>query len=102
MSQPARPSGNQRWSARVPYASQLLVVHERAAWRTQLQDISEGGCATFRPTDCDLEVGLLVKLFFVDRPGRAIAIDARVARDDARSLGFEYHEPQTIPPAPLA
>ena len=33
--------------------------------------------------------------------GDAVAIDARVARDDARCLGFEYHEPQTVPPAPL-
>lgn len=90
---------NLRWSFRVPYASELLVVHGRCAWRTELQDISEGGCGVFLPEDCTLEVGVLVNLFFVDEPGRAPAIDARVARVDARSVGFEYLEPQAIPPA---
>lgn len=92
---------NQRTAARVPYASQLLVIHGQDAWCTELQDISEGGCGVFRPADCDLEVGLLVRLFFVDGPGRTVGINARVARDDRRSLGFEYHEPQHIPPAIL-
>lgn len=90
---------NERSSPRVPYASQLVVVHGPDAWRTELQDISEGGCGVFRPRDCDLEVGLLVRLFFINEPGRAVGIDARVARDDQRSLGFEYHEPQLIPPS---
>jgi hypothetical protein len=85
----------------MPYGLQLVVVHERAAWRTQLRDVSEGGCGAARPADCDLEIGLLVRLFFIDAPGRAIGIDARVARDDSRSLGFEYHEPQSVPPAPI-
>jgi hypothetical protein len=93
-------SSNQRWSPRVPYASQLLVVHDREAWSAELQDISEGGCGIFRPEACDLEVGLLVRLYFYDGPGYAVGVDARVARDDPRSLGFEYHEPQTIPPSP--
>jgi hypothetical protein len=98
MSQSIRESGNQRWSQRVPYASQLLVVHGREAWSAELQDISEGGCGIFRPSDCNLEVGLLVRLYFIDAPGLAVGVDARVARDDQRSLGFEYHELQTIPP----
>ena len=91
---------NQRFFPRVPYASELLVVNDREAWRTGLQDISEGGCSVFRPRDCDLAEGTLVRLFFVNGPGRSVAIDARVARDDDRCLGFEYHEPQSVPPAP--
>ncbi len=96
---PPSSGGNQRFFDRVPYAADLLVVHEREAWRTGLRDVSAGGCSAFRPADCDLEEGTLVRLFFVDGPGRAIGIDARVARDDPRSLGFEYHEPQPVPPA---
>ena len=92
---------NQRFFARVPYASELVVVNDREAWRTGLQDISEGGCSVFRPRDCDLVEGTLVRLFFVNGPGRSLAIDARVARDDERCLGFEYHEQQSIPPAPI-
>ena len=91
---------NQRFFARVPYASELVVVNDREAWRTGLQDISEGGCSVFRPRDCDLVEGTLVRLFFVNGPGRSLAIDARVARDDERCLGFEYHEHQSIPPTP--
>ncbi len=92
-------SDNQRFFPRVPYASELVVVSDREAWRTGLQDISEGGCSVFRPHDCDLVEGTLVRLFFINGPGRSFGIDARVARDDARCLGFEYHVPQAIPPA---
>lgn len=89
---------DQRYFRRVPYASELVVVHDREAWRTGLQDVSEGGCSAFRPRDCDLAEGALVRLFFVNGPGRAVGVDARVARDDARCIGFEYHEQQSIPP----
>ena len=99
MNQANQDFSNERSSPRVPYASQLMVVHGADAWRTELQDISEGGCGVFRPQDCDLEVGLLVRLFFIDEPGRAVGLDARVARDDQLSLGFEYHDPQSIPPS---
>ena len=91
---------NQRFSPRVPFASELVVVHDREAWRTGLQDVSEGGCSALRPRDCDLIEGALVRLFFVNGPGRAVGVDARVARDDPRCIGFEYHELQSIPPTP--
>jgi len=90
---------NQRSSPRVPYAAQMLVVRGGQAWLVELQDLSEGGCGIFRPTVCDLEVGHIVRLFFFDQPGPALGIDARVARIEARTLGFEYHEPQAVPPA---
>ncbi len=102
MNQSGYDPSNQRNSLRVPYASRLLVVHDRVAWRADLQDLSEGGCAVSRPEDCTLEIDALVRLFFVDSPGRTVGIDARVARDDSRSLGFEYHEPQIFPDAPDA
>lgn len=90
----------QRDADRVPYASDLIVLCGNEAWRTELLDVSEGGCGAFRPRDCTLEVDVLVRLFFMDGPGHAIGVDARVARDDGRGLGFEYLEPQAIPPQP--
>ena len=91
---------DQRFADRVPYASGLVVLHGNEAWRTALLDMSEGGCGAFRPLDCTLEVDVLVRLFFFAGPGRAIGVDARVARDDARGMGFEYLEPQAVPPQP--
>jgi c-di-GMP-binding flagellar brake protein YcgR len=98
MSSPDQSQSDLRWATRVPYASLLLVVRDGEAWRTELLDISEGGCSVFPPEQCSLEVGELVQLFFLDAPGRAVAINALVARNDQRSLGFEYHEPQSVPP----
>lgn len=91
---------DKRFADRVPFAAELLVVRDDAAWRAELTDLSAGGCGAFRPEDCDLEEDALVRLFFLAGPGRAVAVDARVARDDPRRLGFEYHEPQLVPPQP--
>jgi hypothetical protein len=93
---------DKRFDDRVPFAAELLVVRDDAAWRAELTDLSAGGCGAFRPADCDLEEDALVRLFFLAGPGRAVAVDARVARDDPRRIGFEYHEPQAIPPRPRA
>ena len=89
---------DKRFADRVPFAAELLVVREDEAWRAELTDLSAGGCGAFRPSDCDLEEGVLVRLFFMGEPGRAVVVNARVARDDPHRLGFEYHEPQQIPP----
>jgi hypothetical protein len=61
-------------------------------------DLSEGGCGVFRTPDCDLADAELVLLVFVEGPGRAVTVPARVARVSSGSVGFEYHEPQAIPP----
>ncbi len=91
--------GNQRSSPRVPYAARMMVVRGASAWLVELQDLSEGGCGIFRPSDCKLEVGDVVRLFFFEHPGPALGIDARVARVEPRTLGFEYHDIQSVPPA---
>jgi hypothetical protein len=93
-------AGDQRFAGRVPYASELIVLHGNEAWRTALLDVSAGGCGAFRPDDCTLEVDLLVRLFIMDGPGHAVGVDARVAREDDHGLGFEYLEPQALPPQP--
>lgn len=92
--------GEQRSTGRIPYAAHLVVVSGRHAWRAELTDVSEGGCGAFRPGDCDLEEGVLVQLYFLDETGHAEGVDARVARDHPRRLGFEYHEPRPLPPLP--
>lgn len=89
---------NARWSDRVPYAARAVVIRESQAWVGEVTDFSEGGCGLFRPADCDLDVAEIVRLVFFDESGPAVVVDARVARVENGSLGFEYHEPQSIPP----
>ena len=89
----------QRFSERVPYAAQVLVLRDGDAWLGEVKDLSEGGCGLFRTADCDLDVAEVVLLVFFELPGRAVTVPARVARVNSGSLGFEYHEPQTIPPS---
>jgi hypothetical protein len=88
----------QRFSERVPYAAQVLVLRGGDAWVGEVKDLSEGGCGLFRTPDCDLDVAEVVLLAFIDSPGRAVTVPARVARVSSGSLGFEYHEPQAVPP----
>lgn len=87
-----------RFSDRVPYAARVMVIRSAQAWVGEVKDLSEGGCGLFRPADCVLEVAQIVQLVFFDEPGPAVLVDARVARVEDGSLGFEYHEPQAVPP----
>ena len=91
---------NERWSDRVPFAAKVMVLRDERAWLCEVTDLSEGGCGLFRPADCTLEVAEIVRLVFFDEiePGPAVVVDARVARVENGSLGFEYHEPQSVPP----
>ena len=92
---------NARWSDRVPFAAKVMVLRDDQAWVGEVTDLSEGGCGLFRPADCSLEVAQIVKLVFFDeiQGGPAVVVDARVARVENGSLGFEYHETQSVPPA---
>ncbi len=87
-----------RFSPRVPYAARVMVIRGEDAWLAELVDLSEGGCGLFRPEDCDIEVAEVVQLVFVEEPGPAVLVGARVARVHDGLLGFEYHEPQQVPP----
>lgn len=88
-----------RAGERVPYAARLLVVHANQAWFAAAHDLSEGGCGVFRPDDCDLEAEQVLRLFFLtDDNAPAVPVLARVAWATTRQIGFEYHEPQAIPP----
>ena len=88
-----------RFSDRVPYAARVLVVRGDEAWLGEVMDLSEGGCGLFRPEACRVEVADVVQLVFFDQPGPAVLVGARVARVQDGVLGFEYHEPQQVPPA---
>lgn len=90
---------NNRFSDRVPYAARVMVIRGQQAWLGEVKDLSEGGCGLFRPGECTLEVAEIVQLVFFEEPGPAVVVDARVARVEPGSLGFEYHEPQSVPPA---
>lgn len=87
-----------RFSDRVPFAARVLVVRGDEAWLGEVMDLSEGGCGLFRPADCRVDVADVVQLVFFDQPGPAVLVGARVARVQDGVLGFEYHEPQQVPP----
>ena len=88
-----------RFTTRVPYAARVMVVRGEDAWLGEVVDLSEGGCGLFRPEGCQLDVAEVVQLVFFDEPGPAVLVGARVARVHDGLLGFEYHEPQAVPPA---
>jgi len=88
----------ERDSNRVPYAAMLMVVRGDDAWVCELQDLSHGGCGIFPPQACTLQEADVVKLYFYEDVGPAVPVDARVARIGDSNIGFEYHEPQAIPP----
>lgn len=88
-----------RFSDRVPYAARVMVIRGAQAWVGEVKDLSAGGCGLFRPAQCTLDVAEIVQLVFFEEPGPAVLVDARVARVENGSLGFEYHEPQAVPPA---
>jgi hypothetical protein len=92
---------DRRFADRVPFAMQVLIQHADHAWVADVLDLSEGGCGVFRPSGCLLRVGNVAQLFFFVGPGRAVPVSARIARVTERHLGFEYHEPQSIPPTPV-
>lgn len=89
-----------RAADRVPYAIQVMIVHGELAWAADVRDLSEGGCGVFRPAGCLLREGNVARLLFFQGPGPAVPVSARIARITERHIGFEYHEPQTIPPCP--
>lgn len=89
---------NNRGSDRVPYAARVMLLRDDLAWVGEVKDLSEGGCGLFRPAECDLEVAQIVRLVFFDESGPAVVVDARVARVENGSLGFEYHDTQAVPP----
>jgi hypothetical protein len=88
-----------RYAIRVPYAMQVMILYGDFAWAADVLDLSEGGCGVFRPKGCVLHIGNVARLLFFEGSGPATAVSARIARITDRHLGFEYHEPQSIPPS---
>jgi hypothetical protein len=87
-----------RTCERVPFAARVMVVHGESAWFSELVDLSEAGCGIFRPDGWVLEEDELVRLFFYREDAAAVNVAGRVARVTPTLVGFEYHEPQTVPP----
>ena len=89
---------DKRFSTRVPYAMQVLVLRDGDAWVADVLDLSEGGCGVFKPANCDLQEGNVADLYFFAGAGRAVKVSSRIARVTDRHVGFEYHEWQSVPP----
>ena len=87
-----------RFAPRVPFTARVMVIRGDDAWLGEVVDLSEGGCGLFRPEGCVLDVAEVVQLVFFEEPGPAVLVGARVARLQGGTLGFEYHEPQQVPP----
>jgi len=93
-------ASDRRNADRVPFASQVMIVYGEFAWAADVLDMSEGGCGVFRPAGCLLRVGNVSRLLFFQGPGPAVPVSARIAWINDRHIGFEYHEPQSVPPNP--
>lgn len=89
---------DRRDNQRLLFAAEVLIAREDRGWRAALLDLSNGGCALLRPAGFDLHVGAVVALHFLVGRGPGPAVGARLARLGPRDLGFEYHEPQAVPP----
>jgi hypothetical protein len=89
-----------RAGIRLPYAIQVMIVCDALAWVADVLDLSEGGCGVFRPGGCLLREGNVAQLYFFEGAGTAVPVSARIARVTERHIGFEYHDPQTVPPSP--
>lgn len=92
----------QRWAARKSGAGRVMIVRGESAWFAEMLDCSEGGCGLSRPADCTVELDDVVRLFFYSDTHPVVIVTARVARLTDTQIGIEYHEPQSIPPAPSA
>ena len=95
---PVVEASARRDSDRVPFAAQLMVLHDGRGWFVDLYDLSAGGCAVFRPAGWAPQIDDLVQLFFRRGAGAANDVPARVARVTPTLVGFEYHDPQPVPP----
>lgn len=89
---------SRRGWVRVPFAAQLMVLHDGSGWFADLYDLSAGGCAVFRPEAWSPQADNLVQLFFRRGGGSTNRVDARVARVTPTLVGFEYHDVQLVPP----
>lgn len=89
-----------RDAQRIPHGARVMIVRGESAWFAQLLDLSAGGCGVFRPDGCALDEDEVVRLFFYrDGETNAVIVPARVARTGEGLVGFEYHEPQAVPPS---
>lgn len=91
---------DRRDSVRMPYPMKVLVQYSDMAWVADVLDLSVGGCGIYRPAGCLLNPGNVAQLFFFEGTGPAVRVSACIARITERHIGFEYHEPQHIPPTP--
>jgi len=89
---------NRRDNERLLFAAEVLIAREDRAWRSAVLDLSGGGCALLRPDHFNLHLGAVVSIHFIAGSGPGPVVGARLARIGPRDLGFEYHEPQAIPP----
>lgn len=90
----------QRWGDRLPGTGRVMIVRGESAWFAELLDCSEGGCGMARPAHCTLELDDVVRLFFYSDTRPVVIVTARVARLTEDQVGIEYHEAQSVPPAP--
>jgi hypothetical protein len=91
-------ANDRRDNQRLLFAAEVLIAREDRGWRSAVLDLSGGGCALLRPAGFDLHLGAVVTIHFMAGKGPGPAVGARLARIGANDLGFEYHEPQAVPP----
>jgi PilZ domain len=86
-----------RRAPRADFECVVMIAHGTDGFVGQIENVSAVGCCTSRPEDWSLEVGKEVRLYLLIDLRHVFSAPARVAWANARSVGFEYLEPQPLP-----
>jgi hypothetical protein len=91
---------DKRRSPRFDYECSVLIqVGEDVGYFTFMENISAAGCCIHKPKNLTaLARGSKVRLFHNLGRGRSEAVDATVVWSNDNFLGFEYANPQELPP----
>jgi hypothetical protein len=99
MSQDSVSHDERRRAPRHDYDCAVLIARGAEGFLGQIENVSATGCCVTRPHDWTLAVASEVILYLLIDGRHVFGAPARVVWANAHSIGFEYLEPQPLPPA---
>jgi len=79
----------------------VLIAKGTEAFLGDIENVSATGCCVTRPQDWALDNGSDVILYLLIDDAHVFGALARVVWANAQWIGFEYREPQPLPPGDL-
>lgn len=95
------PTSNNEERRRAPrrdYDCLVLVAYGDEGFLGHVDNVSASGCCISRPEDWSLANGTEVRLFLLIDLRHVFCAAARVVWSSAQFVGFQYLEPQPLPP----